>query len=145
MLLLYFFGKKCSCPVLWHWESLSMFLFLYYGSCGVRCPSGSHGTQCEQRCPCQNGGTCHHITGECSCPAGWTVRLTAYNQWKTRSRKVTREMNERMTENGEGTRIRGQMMRGKVEREWRRGERRMTDGGMDDMRWNETERVMEKG
>lgn len=43
------------------------------GSCGERCPSGSHGPQCEQRCPCQNGGTCHHITGDCSCPAGWTV------------------------------------------------------------------------
>lgn len=47
--------------------------FLCGDSCGERCPSGSHGPQCEQRCPCQNGGTCHHITGDCSCPAGWTV------------------------------------------------------------------------
>lgn len=46
------------------------------GSCGERCPSGSHGPQCEQRCPCQNGGMCHHITGECSCPAGWMVGHT---------------------------------------------------------------------
>lgn len=42
-------------------------------SCGERCPSGSHGPQCEQSCPCQNGGTCHHITGDCSCLIGWTV------------------------------------------------------------------------
>lgn len=46
---------------------------LLSNSCGERCPSGSHGPQCEKRCPCQNGGTCHHITGDCSCPAGWTV------------------------------------------------------------------------
>lgn len=46
-------------------------------SCGERCPSGSHGPHCEQRCPCQNGGTCHHITGDCSCPAGWTVGHTS--------------------------------------------------------------------
>lgn len=42
-------------------------------SCEERCPPGSHGAQCELRCPCQNGGICHHITGECSCPAGWMV------------------------------------------------------------------------
>ena len=46
-------------------------------SCGERCPSGSHGPQCEQRCPCQNGGMCHHITGDCSCPTGWTVGYTS--------------------------------------------------------------------
>ncbi|KAF3848711.1 hypothetical protein F7725_015208 [Dissostichus mawsoni] len=31
----------------------------------------SQESQCEERCPCQNGGVCHHVTGECSCPAGW--------------------------------------------------------------------------
>lgn len=95
------FHVSCSNTMQWHSVSLSRFLFLFYGSCGVRCPSGSHGTQCEQRCPCQNGGTCHHITGECACPAGWTVRLPAYSQRKTKSRKVTREMKERMTEERE--------------------------------------------
>lgn len=58
-------------------------------SCGERCPSGSHGPQCEQRCPCQNGGTCHHITGDCSCPAGWTVGHTS-------KRKGLREENSRV-------------------------------------------------
>lgn len=54
-------------------------------SCGERCPSGSHGPHCEQSCPCQNGGTCHHITGDCSCPAGWTVGRTG---WKGRGLRV---------------------------------------------------------
>lgn len=43
-------------------------------SCEEPCPPGKHGSQCEHRCPCQNGGMCHHVTGECSCPAGWMVR-----------------------------------------------------------------------
>lgn len=43
-------------------------------SCEEPCPPGKHGSLCEQRCPCQNGGTCHHVTGACSCPAGWMVR-----------------------------------------------------------------------
>lgn len=42
-------------------------------SCEDLCPPGKHGPQCEQRCPCQNGGVCHHVTGECSCPPGWLV------------------------------------------------------------------------
>ncbi|MBN3318386.1 MEG10 protein, partial [Atractosteus spatula] len=40
-------------------------------SCEDLCPPGKHGQQCEERCPCQNGGVCHHVTGECSCPPGW--------------------------------------------------------------------------
>lgn len=48
-------------------------LFSLPQSCEELCPPGSHGAQCELRCPCQNGGVCHHITGECSCPAGWMV------------------------------------------------------------------------
>lgn len=48
-------------------------LFLSLCSCEDLCPPGKHGQQCEERCPCQNGGVCHHVTGECSCPAGWMV------------------------------------------------------------------------
>lgn len=49
--------------------------FLCPHSCEDLCPPGKHGPQCEERCPCQNGGVCHHVTGECSCPAGWMVRF----------------------------------------------------------------------
>ncbi|KAG8506205.1 Multiple epidermal growth factor-like domains protein 11, partial [Galemys pyrenaicus] len=45
--------------------------------CEELCPPGSHGAHCELRCPCQNGGTCHHITGECACPPGWTGAVCA--------------------------------------------------------------------
>ncbi|CAH2274471.1 multiple epidermal growth factor-like domains 11 isoform X1, partial [Pelobates cultripes] len=45
--------------------------------CEELCPPGSHGALCELRCPCQNGGVCHHVTGECACPAGWTGSVCA--------------------------------------------------------------------
>lgn len=53
---------------------------VYPSSCEEPCPPGKHGSLCEQRCPCQNGGACHHVTGECSCPAGWVVRHLHRNQ-----------------------------------------------------------------
>lgn len=52
---------------------MKMFLFVCC-SCEDPCPPGKHGSMCEQRCSCQNGGTCHHVTGECCCPPGWMVR-----------------------------------------------------------------------
>uniref|UniRef100_A0A3B3XJL9 EGF-like domain-containing protein n=1 Tax=Poecilia mexicana TaxID=48701 RepID=A0A3B3XJL9_9TELE len=51
---------------------MKMFLFVSC-SCEEPCPPGQHGSMCEQRCSCQNGGTCHHVTGECHCPPGWMV------------------------------------------------------------------------
>lgn len=35
------------------------------------CLPGSYGTDCEQRCSCPQGTSCHHITGECGCPPGF--------------------------------------------------------------------------
>ncbi|XP_037514952.2 limulus clotting factor C-like [Rhipicephalus sanguineus] len=32
------------------------------------CPPGRFGHWCEERCQCQNGGTCHSKTGACTCP-----------------------------------------------------------------------------
>lgn len=33
---------------------------------------GWWGKNCSQMCECQHEGTCHHVTGECSCPHGYT-------------------------------------------------------------------------
>lgn len=35
------------------------------------CPWGFYGLDCQEKCLCLNGGSCNHISGECSCPAGW--------------------------------------------------------------------------
>ncbi|XP_049520754.1 clotting factor C-like [Dermacentor silvarum] len=32
------------------------------------CPPGRYGQWCEERCQCQNGGTCDPKTGACACP-----------------------------------------------------------------------------
>lgn len=36
------------------------------------CPVGQYGEHCSGQCLCQNGGSCESVTGQCSCPPGWT-------------------------------------------------------------------------
>lgn len=36
------------------------------------CLSGHYGVGCAQRCRCPAGTPCHHLTGKCSCPPGFT-------------------------------------------------------------------------
>lgn len=36
------------------------------------CRTGFHGLGCKQECQCPLGDPCHHVSGECSCPAGFT-------------------------------------------------------------------------
>uniref|UniRef100_A0A663MES8 Multiple EGF like domains 6 n=1 Tax=Athene cunicularia TaxID=194338 RepID=A0A663MES8_ATHCN len=36
------------------------------------CLPGRYGTGCAHRCRCPAGAPCHHLTGECSCPPGFT-------------------------------------------------------------------------
>lgn len=36
------------------------------------CLPGRYGTGCARRCRCPTGTPCHHLTGECSCPPGFT-------------------------------------------------------------------------
>lgn len=36
------------------------------------CPPGRYGAWCEERCQCQNGGTCDPKTGACACAASFT-------------------------------------------------------------------------
>jgi|SRR6218665_608404 len=35
------------------------------------CDDGRFGVNCQENCSCQNGGTCHPVTGHCTCPTGW--------------------------------------------------------------------------
>lgn len=37
----------------------------------IECPTGTYGLNCGSVCVCQNGGTCHHVDGSCTCPAGF--------------------------------------------------------------------------
>lgn len=39
--------------------------------CAAACPDGLHGEGCEQRCQCDHGTNCHHVTGRCECHPGW--------------------------------------------------------------------------
>lgn len=40
-------------------------------TCEHPCPSGYYGPGCVQKCHCENGGECNHITGACQCMPGW--------------------------------------------------------------------------
>ena len=35
-------------------------------------PPGLYGLGCNNTCACQNGGSCHHATGSCTCTPGYT-------------------------------------------------------------------------
>lgn len=41
-------------------------------SSAAGCPEGSFGPSCESSCQCQNGAACDHVSGACTCTAGWT-------------------------------------------------------------------------
>ncbi|KAK1796779.1 hypothetical protein P4O66_009793, partial [Electrophorus voltai] len=42
------------------------------GSYNCTCKPGYYGDNCEEECPCQNGGVCVDVNGTCECPAGFT-------------------------------------------------------------------------
>lgn len=48
---------------------MSHSLFLPHPSA---CLPGTFGKGCMQRCSCAQGTSCHHISGECGCPPGFT-------------------------------------------------------------------------
>ena len=50
--------------------------------CDEPCPPGTHGSKCESTCQCQNGGSCHPVSGKCYCPKGWTVSTKTINIFK---------------------------------------------------------------
>lgn len=36
------------------------------------CLPGSYGESCSRSCSCAQGASCHHVSGQCGCPAGFT-------------------------------------------------------------------------
>ncbi|XP_036426286.1 sushi, nidogen and EGF-like domain-containing protein 1 [Colossoma macropomum] len=42
------------------------------GSYDCTCNPGYYGENCEEECPCQNGGVCVDVNGTCECPTGFT-------------------------------------------------------------------------
>lgn len=43
--------------------------------CELECSNGQYGLNCSEPCRCENGGKCHHISGECTCAPGFTGPL----------------------------------------------------------------------
>ena len=43
--------------------------------CNIKCPYRTYGQGCKERCNCQNGGSCDHISGACTCTPGWKGAL----------------------------------------------------------------------
>lgn len=35
------------------------------------CPENTYGPGCKRLCRCQNGAACDHVSGACTCTAGW--------------------------------------------------------------------------
>ena len=64
------------------WELMVMRLFV------AGCADGWYGPGCNSSCDCLHHSTCHHVTGKCTCSAGWegvtcnkckqTVKLLPY-------------------------------------------------------------------
>ena len=44
---------KCDCPAGW--------TGIY---CDTPCPIGTYGQDCQEKCSCENGATCNHVTGK---------------------------------------------------------------------------------
>ena len=39
--------------------------------CDTPCPAGTWGPGCASHCDCEHGATCHHVSGACTCAAGY--------------------------------------------------------------------------
>jgi len=51
------------------------FLVKHSAVCGCVCAAcrpGFYGAGCRLECQCPSGDPCNHVTGECSCPPGYT-------------------------------------------------------------------------
>ncbi|CAB1347761.1 unnamed protein product [Coregonus sp. 'balchen'] len=60
---------RCSCGAGWTGASCQEGEWLIGQP---TCSAGRYGEDCSQLCLCQHGGFCDRVTGQCSCPRGWT-------------------------------------------------------------------------
>lgn len=51
------------------------------------CPQDFYGPDCQEKCLCLNGGSCDHISGVCSCSAGWIGPLCNQSELQLRHRR----------------------------------------------------------
>lgn len=58
--------------------------------CVSACPQGFFGLDCQEKCLCLNGGSCDHVSGVCSCPAGWIGPFCNLSEWQVHHRKFDR-------------------------------------------------------
>lgn len=54
------FSGVCQCKRGWQGKA-----------CSETCLPGYYGKECDDECTCQNGASCHHVTGKCTCQPGW--------------------------------------------------------------------------
>lgn len=53
------------------------------------CPQGFYGLDCQEKCLCLNGGSCDHVSGVCSCPAGWIGPHCNLSEWQVHRQTLT--------------------------------------------------------
>ena len=64
--------STCSGPVLAHRSPRAPPRSLRSPHLSAACLRGWFGEACAQRCSCPPGAACHHVTGACRCPPGFT-------------------------------------------------------------------------
>lgn len=60
------------CSIISFCDNMHMFYICICVFVVSECPAGQFGSDCQDRCECQNSGQCDRQTGQCVCQPGWT-------------------------------------------------------------------------
>ncbi len=55
------------------------------------CPEGHYGAECKLACECENGAECDHVSGACTCTAGWVGSHCEKSELQTNTSKFKNE------------------------------------------------------